>query len=58
MLQVSPGVAVKPMKSEAWFAIFTNHDSDYAVDATAFYEAYGEEARIEAERLIFEAEED
>ena len=34
------------------------NDSDYAVDATAFYEAYGEEARIEAERLIFEAEEE
>jgi hypothetical protein len=34
------------------------NDSDYSVDATAFYEEYGEEARIEAERLIFEAEED
>ena len=34
------------------------NDSDYSVDATAFYEAYNEEARIEAERLIFEAEED
>lgn len=34
------------------------NDSDYAVDATAFYEEYGEEARIEAERLIFEEEED
>lgn len=34
------------------------NDSGYAVDATAFYEEYGEEARIEAERLIFEEEED
>ncbi len=34
------------------------NDSDCSVDATAFYEAYGEEARIEAERLILEAEED
>jgi len=34
------------------------NDSDYSVDATEFFEAYGEEARIEAERLIFEAEED
>lgn len=34
------------------------NDSDYAVDATAFYEEYGEEARAEAERLIYEAEED
>lgn len=34
------------------------NDSDYSVDATAFYEAFGEEARIEAERLIFEAEEE
>lgn len=33
------------------------NDSDYSVDATAFYKAYAEEARIEAERLIFEAEE-
>lgn len=34
------------------------NDSDYAVDATAFYEAYGEEARSETERLLFEAEEE
>ena len=34
------------------------NDSDYSVDATDFYEEYGEEARIEAERLIFEAEEE
>jgi len=34
------------------------NDSDYSVNATNFYEAYAEEARIEAERLIFEAEED
>lgn len=34
------------------------NDSDYSVDATNFYEAYAEEARIEAERLIFEAEEE
>lgn len=34
------------------------NDSDYAVDATEFFNQFGEEARIEAERLIFEAEED
>lgn len=34
------------------------NDSDYAVDATEFFNYYNEEARIEAERLIFEAEED
>lgn len=34
------------------------NDSDYAVDATEFFNQYAEEARIEAERLIFEAEEE
>ena len=34
------------------------NDSDYSVDATEFFNQYAEEARIEAERLIFEAEED
>ena len=34
------------------------NDSDYSVDATEFFNQYAEEARIEAERLIFEAEEE
>mgnify|MGYP001007490971 CR=1 FL=1 len=34
------------------------NESGYAVDATAFYEESNQEARSEAERLLFEAEED
>lgn len=34
------------------------NDSDYSVDATEFFNQYAEEARIEAEHLIYEAEED
>lgn len=33
------------------------NDSDYSVDATEFFNQYAEEARIEAEHLIYEAEE-
>lgn len=34
------------------------NDSDYAVDATAFYEEFNQEARSEAEHLLRAAEED
>ena len=34
------------------------NDSDYAVDATEFFNCYYQEALAEAERLIYEAEED
>ena len=34
------------------------NDSDYAVDATEFFNCYYKEALAEAERLIYEAEED
>lgn len=34
------------------------NDSDYSVDATAFYEEFNQEARSEAEHLLLEVEED
>ena len=34
------------------------NDSDYAVNATEFFNQFSDEARAEAEHLIFEAEDD